>query len=240
MVKAHLINSLLSQSPPRGLLKFSKSWHWELTCKGFHLCSDFHNSLLELLLLLQGLSEFFQRSLGIKASLHLQGQNDTYREKGNNEFRILTFSRRTSHSRWEHTYFCGLPLWMNSATFLKSSCTKPLEVRAGEPNLKPLGRKALLSPSETHVWQHSKVKIWSLALINASKKESVQTDGRQRLRLRETNKSKATRTRYQGRCSYYRQWHRLPEPSLLGLHRFLCFAGPARSDGCQNPLKKSR
>lgn len=39
-----------------------------------------------------------------------------------------------------------LPLWMNKATFLKSSSTKPLEVRAGEPNLSPLGRRALLSP----------------------------------------------------------------------------------------------
>lgn len=38
---------------------------------------------------------------------------------------------------------------MNSATFLKSSCTKPLEVRAGEPNLRPLGRRALLSPTQT-------------------------------------------------------------------------------------------
>lgn len=115
MVKAHLINSLLSQNPPRGLLKFSKSWHWELTCKGFHLCSDFHNSLLELLFLLQGLNEFFQRSLGIKAFLHLQGQHDTYREKGNNECRILTFSRRTSHSQQVRAHIF---LWITSVNEL--------------------------------------------------------------------------------------------------------------------------
>lgn len=52
--------------------------------------------------------------------------------------------------------------------------------------------------------------------------------------------SKAAWTRYQGRCSYYRQWHRLPEPSLLVLHRFLYCAGPAGSGGCQNPLKKNQ
>lgn len=45
---------------------------------------------------------------------------------------------------------------MNSATFLKSSSTKPLEVRAGEPNLRPLGRKALLSPTQTHVYGNIK------------------------------------------------------------------------------------
>lgn len=72
---------------------------------------------------------------------------------------------------------------MNSATFLKSSCTKPLEVRAGEPNLKPLGRKALLSPTETHISQHSTGKIQSFTLINEAKKESVQPAGRQGLRL---------------------------------------------------------
>lgn len=72
---------------------------------------------------------------------------------------------------------------MNSATFLKSSCTKPLEVRAGEPNLRPLGRKALLSPTETHISQHSTGKIRSFTLINEAKKESVQPAGGQGLRL---------------------------------------------------------
>lgn len=47
-----------------------------------------------------------------------------------------------------------LPLWMKSATFLKSCCTKPLEVRAGEPNLRPLGRKALLSPKKKKQKKH--------------------------------------------------------------------------------------
>ncbi len=48
---------------------------------------------------------------------------------------------------------------MNSATFLKSPSTKPLEVRAGEPNLKPLGRKALLSPVQTQTQYISPVLL---------------------------------------------------------------------------------
>lgn len=47
-------------------------------------------------------------------------------------------------------------------------------------------------------------------------------------------------TQYLDRCFYYKQWHMLPRPSLLVLHRFPCCAGPAGSDGCQSRLHIKR
>lgn len=49
---------------------------------------------------------------------------------------------------------------MNSPTFLKSCSTKPLEVRAGEPNLRPLGRKALLSPKQRDACEKVRMAVW--------------------------------------------------------------------------------
>jgi len=48
---------------------------------------------------------------------------------------------------------------MNSATFLKSSSIMPLEVRAGEPNRRPLGRRALLSP--TRAMTHQRMETFT-------------------------------------------------------------------------------
>ena len=45
---------------------------------------------------------------------------------------------------------------------------------------------------------------------------------------------------YLDRCSYCKQWHRLPGPSQLGLHQFLCCAGRAGSGGCQSRLHRDR
>lgn len=43
------------------------------------------------------------------------------------------------------------PLWMYWATMRKSSCRKLREVRAGVPNRRPLGRRALTSPAPEQV-----------------------------------------------------------------------------------------
>ncbi|KAK0151998.1 ATP synthase subunit f, mitochondrial [Merluccius polli] len=93
--------------------------HGEPASEGLHLSLDLSHALLELHLLGQGFLELLQRSFGVQAALDLHEEHQT------------------------------LPLWRNSATFLKSSSTRPLEVRAGEPNLRPLGRRALLSPGST-------------------------------------------------------------------------------------------
>lgn len=99
-----------------GILQFSQTWHWELTCKCFHLCSDFCYPLLELLFLLQRLKEDFQGSLGIKASLNLQGQHNTYKQRSNNEGNTLELYKTMQTYQPQQVrahilqWFSGLPL----------------------------------------------------------------------------------------------------------------------------------
>ena len=122
-------------------LQLREAGHGELTSESFHLSLDLCHPLLELLFLSQCLDELLKRGLGIQASLHLQGQLNACRGKAES-------LRTWIYCLFLNVGFKSLPWWMNPATFLKSSCSMPLEVRAGEPNLRPLGRKALLSPKQ--------------------------------------------------------------------------------------------
>lgn len=73
-------------------LQFGEAGHWELTGERLHFLLDFSDSLLELLFLSQGLNKLPQRSLGVKAALHLQGEHDGWRE-GGRERCFANFSR---------------------------------------------------------------------------------------------------------------------------------------------------
>ena len=196
------------QISSRVSLQLREARHGEVPSEGFHLPLELSYPLLVLLSVGQGLSEVLQGGLGVQAGLDLQGQLDACRTHHTQGVRQLYNSPWlcSSHIQGQRS-----PLWMKSATFLKWSSSRPLEVRAGEPSLRPLGRSALLSPADTttrlRTHTHTRAHTHTPAVC------------------------------YLGRCSCCRQWHMLPEPSQPVLRLSCWVSGPAGPGGYQSLLE---
>lgn len=104
--------------------------------------------------LIEWLSVKFQRCLNkkcfinkihtIRRALQLLSAVDVNKQNHNND---------VPNSSTEKQWNKYSPWWMNSATWMKSFSLSPLEVRAGVPILKPLGRSALLSPGQVFLFK---------------------------------------------------------------------------------------
>lgn len=131
----------------------------------------------------------------------------------------------------------------------KSSCRKPREVRAGVPNRRPLGRRALTSPAPEQVTRdqtrYRNCRVWQLGVVPNCPGWTRSWEpcrklctGHGRSPACGAGRGRACGIPHQGTCSCCRRWSRSPGPARPGRRPCLCCAGPAESGGCQSPLQR--